>query len=100
MRPSRKRRVFAAPAASTSGERLSQRSAAASLCGIVTLAPTAPSAASPCTAAASCGEGTRNATYAQSIPSSRIAAFCIAGERECSTGSPSTHASPVVARIT
>ena len=40
------------------------------------------------------------ATYAQSSPSSRSAAFCIAGDRECSTGSPSTHARPVVARIT
>ena len=101
MRPSRKHSVLAAPAATASAERLSQRSAAASLCGIVTLAPDDPERRQALHGGRRAARaGTRKATYAQSSPSSRSAAFCIAGDRECSTGSPSTHARPVVARIT
>src|SRR2546426_943545 len=70
----------------------------ASLCGTVTFPapPTAPSAASRGGSAAA---GGRIATYTASSPSARIAALCMAGERECVTGSPITASRRVLALI-
>ena len=45
--------------------------------------------------------GTGNATYTQSSPSAAKAALCIAGDRECPTGSPmtpTTRVAPVITR--
>src|SRR5262249_25413783 len=95
MRPSRKTSVFTDAASASS-----QRAAAASLYGAVTLAPTSPAAASPRTASAKRSRGTSRATYTQSTPHAANAAFCIRGESECATGCPSsatTHVVPLIA---
>ena len=83
MRPSVKTSVFtASPSAS------SQRSAAARLCGIVTLAPAKPPRDEPAHRSSSRSGGTSSATYAQSSARAANAAFCIRGDSECATGWP------------
>src|SRR5205807_2166620 len=62
---------------------------AASLCGTVTF-PAPPTAGSTASRPGSAAAGVGRATYTASIPSARIAAFCITGESEWATGSPST----------
>src|SRR5579862_5790418 len=64
--------------------------ATANLCGVVTLAPTKPSASSPRTASARSSGPTSMATYSQSSPRTANAAFCMRGESECATGWPSS----------
>ncbi len=100
MRPSPNTSVLTAPAARASGDSSSHSAAAASLCGSVTFAPALPSAASPRTAAASPAGRHAEGDVHGIEPGAAIAALCMPGERECETGSPSTQAMRVVARIT
>src|SRR5690242_3956522 len=75
--------------------RVTHRSTA-SLCGSVTL-PAAPTAASAESTVASAAAGVGSATYTASRPSATIAAFCMTGDSEWATGSPSTTSRRVLA---
>src|SRR6266550_8400503 len=71
---------------------------AASLSGTVTF-PAAPTIAQADRTPGSAPTGQRSATYTASSPRARNAALYIGGERECSTGSPSTANRRVLALI-
>ena len=92
-------RTFTAPSRCARG--LSSRVRPATLClwGMVTLRPRQSMASRPRTTAASSAAGVGRARNTQSSPIACSAAFCITGEREWCTGSPSTPTSAVVPRM-
>src|SRR6185295_16520803 len=96
--PSSVQNVLHAPArVQPSVFRVTDRSTA-SLCGTVTF-PAPPVAARAPRTVETAAAGTRRATYTALSPSARYAALCIAGERECATGSPMMARSRVLAPI-
>src|SRR5689334_9998262 len=88
-------RVLTAPMARAAGDISSTKLITACLWGMVILAPAKPSAVRPATAAASRSGGTAKGTYVQSRPNAPKAALCMAGERLCETGQPTTPATRV-----
>src|SRR5262249_3553657 len=99
IRPSRTTSVFTEPARSADSSSSWQNGITPALCGVVTLAPAKPSAARPATASPSAAWSTGSGTYAQSSPRAAKAAFCIRGDSDPDTGSPSSPTSVVVPSI-
>ena len=81
-RPSSTRNVLMAPILVAIGVAASTHSSAATLYGIVMLAPSILNASAK--ARKSSKSGAASGTYTASMPASRNAALCIAGESECS----------------
>ena len=81
-------RVFTAPPRAASGASRSAAAAAVLLCGMVTLAPRRAPARISAQARYTPAASTRRASYRPSMPTAASAAWWMAGDRECPTGSP------------